>query len=210
MSLRYQPGIRCLAGALALASVGSARAHSFGDGGAYDQFIQGLAAPATLPANLLLLASTGAMIGLWPGGGIGRMLPFMAFGALLGLLAGSLLPTPMNPAAVSWLLLSTSIVIAGLAIAAQPWPRPLTGAMALAATGLCAGYTFIDHASGEVPLATQAGNLAGIFLGIVLVNNVITLTCDRWRQAWVGIGFRVAASWLCAIAILLLAFTLRP
>ena len=192
-----------------MASISSARAHSFGDGGAYDQFIQGLAVPWTAPSSLLLLLSTGAMIGIWPGGGIGRMLPFMATGTLSGLLASTLLSAPMNPASVSWLLLATSIGTAGLATAAQPWPLWLAGVTTVVATGLCAGYPFMDHAAGEVPSATMVGSLTGIFLCIILVNNVITLVCERWTQAWIVIGFRVASSWLCAIAILLLAFTLR-
>ncbi len=149
------------------------------------------------------------MIGLWPGGGLGRVFPFMAFGTVSGLIVSTLWPTPVNPASISWLLLTTSIGIAGLAIAAQPWSLWLTGISTFAATGLCAGYPFVDHAGGEVPLATLAGSLVGIFLCIIVVNNVITLVCGRWTQAWIVIGFRVASSWLCAVAILLLAFTLR-
>lgn len=200
---------RYLVGVLALVSVGSAKAHSFREGGTYDQFVQGVAVPLSAPESLLLLLSTGAMIGLWPGGGVGRMLPFMATGGLVGLLVGTLMPVPMSPSSISWLLLSFSIGVAVLAIGSLAWPWWLTGITSFVATGLCAGYAFIDHARGEVPMATLGGSLFGSLLCIILVHNVIALACERWTHAWIPIGLRVASSWLCAIAILMLAFTLR-
>lgn len=209
MNCVYRRGICGLAGLLTLASANPARAQNVGDGGSYEQFILGLIESWTEPSSLVLLLSIGAMIGLWPSGGISRMLPFMAAGTLLGLLLSTLLQTPVDPELIILLLLLAGTGTSVLAVAALPLKLWLIGAITLLATGLGAVFLFMNYSAEDVPLATFVGSLTGMLLSIVLINNIIVMICERWTQVWVVIGFRVASSWLCAIAILLLAFALR-
>jgi hypothetical protein len=64
---------------------------------------------------------------------------------------------------------------------------------------------------GGKPLAI-AGTLLGtwVSLGIGLINIAyyVSLAAERERK-WIGIGLRIAGSWIFAISLLMLAFALR-
>jgi hypothetical protein len=57
---------------------------------------------------------------------------------------------------------------------------------------------------------TTAGTVAGANLGLLVIGGAIDWLRQRHDGLVLRIGIRVAASWLAAIAVMLLAFVLRP
>lgn len=54
-------------------------------------------------------------------------------------------------------------------------------------------------------LFTMSGSIAGANLGLLYLFGLNNIVRERYRQPWVGIALRIAAAWLGAIALLMLA-----
>ena len=57
---------------------------------------------------------------------------------------------------------------------------------------------------------TAAGALLGAHLPLLVGGGAITALRDRFDGPVLATGIRIAAAWVAAIALLLLAFLLRP
>jgi hypothetical protein len=100
------------------------------------------------------------------------------------------------------------IVIAAMAAllpvgSEPPWP---TGC---GAAGFRHAHRVRGHGLFELPVFTHLGLLFGANLATALAAGLSSnLAMTRVRAGWMRIGWRVAASWIGAILVLMLAFEL--
>jgi hypothetical protein len=64
---------------------------------------------------------------------------------------------------------------------------------------------FEGHAFGSLPVTIYLGVFLGGMLVTVVPAGLVSFTREEIRRAWVTIGWRVAASWIGAITMMLAA-----
>jgi hypothetical protein len=188
------PGLVILAGPV--------HAHAFDAGAdAYGQFIEGAAVMLTFPGIVLPLLALGVLLSLWRDNGLPAVWP--AF--LMAQVVGVFLAAPVGPS-VALIFMGLGIVVAAAAALLPSVPN--AAALGLAAlTGLFATLTaFEGHGLFELPVFTHLGIVFGANLATALAAGLSTLALTRVSAGWVRIGCRVAASWIGAILMLVLAF----
>ncbi|WP_172300225.1 hypothetical protein [Pseudoruegeria sp. HB172150] len=181
-------------------------AHAFQAGsGLYTQFLEGLTVTLTYPAILLCLLPMGLLAGVWRSGGLLSVWHWFIAAQVVGIFLAPLVPPEIYLAT-----LSLGIVTAVLA-ALYPQP-PRTVVITLAAlTGLVATCAaFEGHALLEPPIAARAGVILGANLALSVAAALPDSTLERWPYPWLRIGWRIAASWLAAITVMVFAFELSP
>ncbi len=189
-----------VAGLLAIPA--SAHAHASVEG--MGKFSAGLIHPLLTPSHLLILLG----LGLWLGQHRplqlrAPMLLFAPFSAAGLLMAGQL----AIPEAWQLLLICLALGIAMLVVLSARLPawaaQPLFAAAALA-IGLDSGL------DGSASVTTTAITLVATWLSLNLcIVNFAFYTSICPEHKWVQIGIRVAGSWMAAICLLLLAFSLK-
>ena len=196
---------RGLITALAALLPGAAFAHAFDTGrDAYGLFLEGAGVILATPALILPLVAMGVALGLWRTEGLLAAWP----GFLLGTLAGFAL-APVVPPAILLVPLAFGLVI-GVLAALLPLERIaaalpiLAGLMGLAiVTAALEGHSFT-----EIGVLIRAGIFFAANLTLAIAAGVIRWVTERWPGEVTRIGGRVAASWLAAILVLYLAFSL--
>jgi hypothetical protein len=89
--------------------------------------------------------------------------------------------------------------------AAFAWP-PWLMAGAAAVTGVVAGMAALEgHAPGALPATIHLGILMGALVTVAAPFVLVSATRDLVQAPWLTIGWRVASSWLAAIALMLAA-----
>lgn len=170
-------------------------------------FYSGLAQPLREPAlglaalALVLLILQDFPRRLYRGG------PVYGLGVALGLLAARPLAAllPLEPA-----LLALAGLAAGLAaLTGDRGTRPALALLPLLGLGI--GATCVaDPGPGTAVALTTLGTLAGTHLVLVWLGGAIDWARARTQSPVLPLGLRVAASWLTAACVLLLAVLLRP
>jgi urease accessory protein len=167
-------------------------------------FIGGLLHPVVTPAHGLLLLALGLLAGRsappplrWP------MRCFLPLSALALGVTGAGWVKALHPAVLHGALL----VVGGLLAWGRPVPLPaLCGLFAFAGTALG-----LDSAPDSTVPAAVLKTLAGTWLGLgVLVYDVAIYASLGAATSWLRHALRIAGAWLVAIALLMLAFALRP
>jgi hypothetical protein len=179
--------------AATLAAGGPAFAHSTVPGGA-------LGAALADPALLIALAATALWIGQQ-----GRMM--FALGLFAGAVAlGIALNHTVGAARTQDALLAATVLVGLGTVVAYRWP-----AWCVALAGAVVGVNFgrgVELGAG-VGL-TRAGTAGGAWL-VALAGVALGAWCvSRLHAPWLRIGVRVAASWLTAAALLVLALAFAP
>jgi len=189
---------------IAAAAPGTAHAHAFATGrDAYGNFLEGAGVALGSPGLLLPVLSISVALGLWQREGLLKAWPHALAGSLLGLAVAPLTgPWIALTAMGLGLLLAVLAALVPLArvSAALPWLAALAMAATLAAA--LEGHTF-----GEIPQATRVGLLFGAHFGLAAGAGLVRLVRDRLDYPATIIGWRVMASWLAAILVLYLAFS---
>ncbi len=165
-------------------------------------FYIGLLHPFSTPSQALVVIGLGLMIGgfvaekvRWQ---LGAFLICVFFGVFLG--------------SAAWELdaLLYALVFAACATAALLPGRLTFLAIALTAIGglLIGSVSIPDDGPTRDRIITMSGSIVGANLGLLYIFGIIHLIQQRYTWAWVAIAFRVAAAWLGAIALLMLALGL--
>lgn len=190
-----------IAVAVAAAGPSGAAAHAFDpDADAYSQIMEGALVPVSDPVLLLALLPLGLTLGIWAADGPLRIWPALAAGLVGGALAA--------PLAGLWI--AHAAILMGLAVslmgaAARRWPLWLMVAVA-AATGTVSGMAVLEgHAFGSLPAPIYLGVVFGALLVVLVPAGAVSFTRDSVGAPWVTIAWRIAASWLAAIAMMLAA-----
>ena len=171
-----------------------------------NHFTSGLLHPWMTPTHLIILLA----LGLW----LGQNVP-LRLGLPLKVFA------PLSAAALAF---TTTGWIAGVPPAhpgrhrprggssrgarspsPHPPPAPCCSPAAAVAIGLDSG------AETGTPFAiagTLLGTWVSLSLGLVNIAYYVSLAAER-KKKWISIGLRIAGSWIVAISLLMLAFSLR-
>ena len=165
-------------------------------------FYDGLLHFVETPQDVLPVVALSLFAGL-RGARQGRLVLFLLTAAwLVGGLAGPSLSIPrFGPAAAA-----ASLLLCGLLLATNAaFPAPATALFA-AAIGLAHGLE-----NGGALAGTRAGvpGLAGILAAIFVVSALAAALVVSLRAAWARIAVRVAGSWIAAIGLLLVGWSLR-
>jgi hydrogenase/urease accessory protein HupE len=170
-----------------------------------NHFTPGLLHPWMTPAHFILLLA----LGLW----LGQHVP-LRLGLPLKVFA------PLSAAALAftttgWIagvpppLLVAIALLSGAVVALEARLPSSAGAGLLAAAAMAIGLD--SGAEAGTPLAiigTLLGTWVSLSLGLVNIAYYVSLAAER-RQKWMSIGLRIAGSWIVAISLLMLAFSLR-
>ena len=190
------------AGAASLLTAPAAQAHTTFQG--LGEFGSGFLHPLTTPAHVLVLLALGLSLGQHAPLRLAAPVAAFAGCATVGLLASwgvgfAGLPSP-------WLV-GVGLCTAGLVVAARPLPGPVRvglGGVAALLLGLDSG---VDP--GTPGLAAAKTLFAtGVSLVLLVVNVAFYVSLLPPRE-WARVGVRVAASWIAAVGLLMLAFALR-
>lgn len=168
-------------------------------------FANGLLHTFYLPAEILALAAFGLVIGSHTAAARRLWLAFLlaSLAAIFMVYQGWAGFDPGVP-------LLIVAMISGLFLAsALPLP-PLLAPVAGAFTGMCIGLASMpDPGSFDAEMFTIAGSLLSANAALYYVSAGVRLLNRRFSWPWLPIAFRVAGSWIAAIALLLCALTLR-
>ena len=194
--------LRALAGFAALVWSGRAEAHAFDTGAdQYAQFIEGGGVILASPETLLPLCALGILISLWQLEGLLRVWPVFLIGQAIGL--------PLAAAVGPWVV--PAVQGAGLVIAVWAALMPQHGRVPVAVASLALGALVMmasleGHGFLELPVAIYLGIFFGINLSIAMIAGLARFAMEQVEAAWMRILWRIAASWLAAILVLLFAF----
>ena len=195
-------GLAAAAGLIFLLLPAHAHAHTPIKGAG--EFVSGFLHPFLTPPHVLVLLSLGLLLG--------QRLPlrlqhpvvvFAAFSAAgLALAAARTVEGVYQP-----ILITLGLFAGGLVALAAPLPTWVRLA-ACAAGGLALGLdSGVDHA---ITGAAVAKTLFATWVSLILCVADIAFYSSRLpKYQWVQTGIRVAGSWIVAIALLMLAFSLR-
>tara|TARA_R110000868_G_scaffold411515_1_gene704951 strand:- start:20503 stop:21066 length:564 start_codon:yes stop_codon:yes gene_type:complete len=182
----------------------AAQAHGFG---AMDTPMQavlsGAAALAAYPETGLPLIA----LGLWLAfcGGIARG----GIALVAGLGAGILL-APFAPGAVSVLsLVAGTLVAAGTALIGPRLPGRAGPPIAALTTTMALASLLHGQGFDSLPVAFVAGVMGAALLAVILPSTLAGVVLRGGGAAWRALAVRIAASWLTAILVLVIAFGLR-
>jgi hydrogenase/urease accessory protein HupE len=184
----------------AVAAATPTHAHLMNTG--FGPYYDGLAHPLSAPDDLLPILAIGLLAGL--GGARAGRLAIVALpaGWLAGLLVGGLLAAP---AAAAWLGAVTTIAVGALVAADRRMPDAGCAAVA-GVVGLTHGWQNGASAGpGSAGLTGVLGVLTTVFVAVLLVAGTVTPLQRRWQR----IAVRVAGSWITAIGLLMLGWSIR-
>ena len=190
---------RALVAGLVLAAPAVARAHLVNSG--LGPFYDGVSHFALTPEDLLPALALAFLAGQ-RGVATGRAVIFTLPGAwLLGGLAGLAWPT----AALAPLLHTVSLLAVGGLVAAEARVRPALVVGLSAGLGCAHGYL-----NGSVMARARLGalGLAGIVAALFVLAALGAALVVATRVAWGRIAVRVAGSWIAAIGLLSLGWSL--
>lgn len=165
----------------------------------------GILHPFVTPAHVLILLGLGLMLGQHLLADLGKALRVFA-----PLTAVSLaLTMTQRIAAVPSPVMISIALFAGMMVALE-MRLPSVGryalfAVAAMAIGLDSGT---EAGTTAVVIKTLLGTWLGLVAGLANIAFYVSLAAER-KKKWISIGLRVAGSWLVAISLLLLAFSLR-
>lgn len=165
-------------------------------------FYDGVSHFALTPEDLLPALALALLAGQ-RGALAGRLVLFVLPTAwLVGGLVGLAFPTASAPAALT----TASFLGLGGLVAAEAGLRPASVTVLAAVFGLAHGYL---NGSSMTQARLGALGLVGIVatLGVLLALGAATVV--SLRAAWARVAVRVAGSWIAAIGLLLLGWSLR-
>lgn len=190
-----------MAGLGGLAFPLTAQAHTPIEG--IGDFLAGVVHPVTMPSHILLLLGLGLLLGQHPP--LRLSPPLLVF---VSVSAPALLLT-----LTGWVSNVYPAILLGLALAAAvivvlEKPIPPAGCYALlAASAVALGLDSGVESSSTVSVLKT---LAGTWLSLaVLLADVAIYASFCTRKPWLQVGTRVLGSWIIAVSLLMLAFSLR-
>ena len=167
---------------------------------AYFEFLVGFEATLNRVPVLLLMIVTGLMIGLRPADTLQRIWPVVPTGLTVGCTIGTFVWIPAITPAYG------AVIMAGLLIAASPeiGIRTLC-VIVIALTSLMPNSMLSGYYWWEIPPFVYLGVAMASVLGMSVVYLIVRLSMAWLPDRWISIAWRALASWVVAIAILMIA-----
>ena len=185
-----------------LALPATAHAHSPVKG--MGDFISGVIHPLTTPSHILVIVGLGLLAG--------RRRPFSLKAPMIVFIALSatalVLATAGGIKSIQPAVLLAIALCAGSLLALDKNPPTLPLAALFAAAALAMG---LDSAAEAGSRASIAKTLLGNWISLVVLTYDIALYVSLGgEKKWLKVALRIAGSWIIAISLLVLAFSLRP
>jgi len=166
-------------------------------------FLGGLVHPLTTPSHILLLLALGLLLGQHSP--LKLKLPMLVF---------------VSASAIALLLTTTGLitkvyqpVLLGIALCAATFVALEKSLPSLASLTLFAAAALaigLDSAVESTSIATVIKTLAGTWISLaVLLADIAIYVSFCTKKNWLKVGIRVVGSWIIAITLLVLAFSLR-
>lgn len=182
-----------------------ADAHAFEAGADYyAQFVEGASVILTYPELLLPVLALGLLLTLWHPDGLPRVWAIYIGGLVAGIFGAAVVGPWM-----AIVLLALGVLTSALAAV---MPRHSYGEAAVLAgvTGVLVMAGGLEgHGLFELGLFIHLGLFFGANIALAVPAALTRLAFMQSEAAWIRIGARVAASWIAAVLVLILAFTLR-
>ena len=182
-----------------------AEAHAFKSGADfYAQFQEGVSVILAYPQTLLPLLALGVLLSLWQPEGLLRVWPMFLAGLVIGFFAGPLVGT--------WIVSTTLAVGIATAILAAILERHSdieTKSLGFGLGFLTMASSLEGHAFFELPFFIYFGIFLAANMVVAVAAGLTRYALERWKQNWMRIVWRVVASWIAAISLLLIAFAIR-
>ncbi|MFV0409516.1 MAG: HupE/UreJ family protein [Paracoccus sp. (in: a-proteobacteria)] len=162
-------------------------------------FYTGMLHPFSTPAQALLVIALGLLIG-WFEARRARWTLAAFFIAMLGggLMGGG--PRPLDA-----LLFAGAFAACALAALTPGRLFPLVLAIT-AISGWVIGIVSVpDPGPDRARIITLSGAFVGANLGLLYLWGTSQFIRERYPQVWIGIAFRIAAAWIGALALIMLA-----
>ena len=164
-------------------------------------FYIGLLHPFSTPAQALLMLGLGLLLGGFSVDRVRWLLGSFLVCGLIGLIVGTAgldLDAAMYAVAVA--ACSLAALIPGRVL-------PLAIGLTIAGSLLIGSASIPDAGLTRDRIITMSGSMVGANIGLLYIWGLTHFIRERYRQAWVGIGFRVATAWIGAVALLMLAMS---
>lgn len=162
-------------------------------------FYTGLLHPFSTPSQALVMLGLGLLVGSFA---VERVWPLLAgflVVSLMGLFWGAFLQE-LDP-----LLYAVAVTACALAALVPGILRPLALVVTAGGAFLIGAASIPDAGPASDRVITMAGSLAGANIGLLYLFGFRDFLRRRYDLAWVGIAFRIAAAWLGAISLVMLA-----
>ncbi len=157
----------------------------------------------TAADQVMALVAAGLLVGSGGWRGFLAGLAGLAFG-----FAGGFADMVLGPAIpFAWLGALTMALLVALATAFNLKPGVTTAFLATAVTGAFIGNSAIPNGESWSALATTGG---GTLIGIAVIAAIPGAISALVRTGWPRVLIRVAASWIAASSLMVLAFALAP
>lgn len=166
-------------------------------------FVNGVAHPLYSPAHLLILLGLGLMIG--QRAPLTLKLPVLVF-VPVSAVALLLTMTGLVARVYPPVLLSLALGVGALVALEKPVPAAVTGALLALAASTIGLDSMVESPDKIVVLKTLAGTWTCQIIVVIALAYYVSLGL-KWK--WLQVGVRVLGSWIVAIALLVLAFSLR-
>lgn len=185
-----------------LGVAGPAQAHAPAPG--VEGFFLGLAHPLTAPSQILVILALALVVGGFATRFLPAMLGVFCAASLALLLAGPVLAGLDVP------LFSVAFVAAVAAASLPGQGAPVAFVLLALGGGLIGQASIPDAGPLQDRIFTMVGSLTGASLGVAYIVGLIVVLRERVRAPWVPIGMRVAAAWVAAIALVMMALSFAP
>ena len=166
-------------------------------------FYLGLAHPFVTPSHFLLLMALGLLAGSFETDRLREFLGVFFGGVAAGLvLFGG-----------CWQLreaMLAAAIVASVQAALAPARFRSVALSVTALGGVLLGTVARDPGDLEVQLTVITGTVVGANLGMLFISVGADLIREQAPWPWAPVAFRIAAAWIAAIALLLLALLLSP
>lgn len=184
-----------------LTLTGTAHAHNSVEG--MGEIANGVLHPLMTPAHLLILLGLGLLLGQRVPMDLKTPLRVFAPASALAL---ALTATGEIPGVYPPLLIGIALGIGILVGLAVKLPRVATG-LVCAAAAVCIGLdSAVETGNGFTAFKTLIGTWLGMNSAVVYLAICVSHGADK---PWARTGIRVVGSWIIAISLLVLAFSLR-
>lgn len=162
-------------------------------------FYIGLLHPFSTPAQILLMLGLGLLVGALQPKHIQWAIGVFVFLTLGSMLSGLWMADTDTAMFALALVLSSSFAL---------WakiPPPIALLLTAVAAFLLGQVSIPDPGPMRDRVITMTGSFVGANLGLLYLAGGTMYLHERYTQKWVGIAFRIAAAWMGAIALVMLA-----
>ena len=196
--------MRAAVTAALVTSATRAGAHSFGAGtDAFEAFVEGSNAVLFSPYSLLPCLSLGVLLTLWRSDGMVKVWPVLIASHAAGFVLAPLVGVWVIPVLVA--VGAATGTLAALLPRHSRWEAVTLGALV---GGLTMLASLEGHGWLELTLPIYLGIFAAASFAVAAGAGIARVAIDNVPYPWVRIAVRIAASWLAAMQVLLLAFLL--